>query len=46
MCFGDIERHLDQNSPWVYKLSRVYDAPEGTDAVTRRAAEHQEQIAP
>jgi transposase len=42
---GDIERPLDQNGPWLYKLSRVYDAPEVTDAVARLAAEHQAQIA-
>jgi putative transposase len=42
---GDIERHLDQNGPWLYKLSRVYDVPEVTDAVARFAAEHQVQRA-
>src|SRR5499427_10479886 len=24
----DVERHLCQNGPWLYKLSRIYDAPE------------------
>src|SRR5215467_10224742 len=42
---GDIERHLDQNGPWLYKLSRVYDAPEVTDAVACFTAEHQAQRA-
>jgi putative transposase len=42
---GDVERHLHQNGPWLYKLSRVYDAPEVTDAVARLAAEHQAQRA-
>jgi transposase len=42
---GDVERHLHQNGPWLYKLSRVYDAPEVTAAVERLAAEHQAQIA-
>jgi putative transposase len=37
----DVERHLRQNSPWLYKLSRVYDAPEVTAAVERLAAEQQ-----
>lgn len=41
----DVERHLRQNGPWLYKLSRVYEAPEVTAAVERLAAEHQEKIA-
>jgi hypothetical protein len=41
----DVERHLRQNSPWLYKLSRLYDAPEVTAAVERIAAAHQEKIA-
>ena len=42
---GDVERHLHQNGPWLYKLSRVYDAPEVTAAVERLAAVHQAQRA-
>lgn len=41
----DVEQHLRQNGPWVYKLSHVYDTPEVTTAVTRITAEHQEKIA-
>jgi hypothetical protein len=37
----DVERHLRQNSPWLYKLSRLYDAPEVTAAVERLAVEQQ-----
>jgi transposase len=37
----DVGRHLRQNSPWLYKLSRVYDAPEVTAAVERLATEQQ-----
>jgi putative transposase len=42
---GDVERHLLQNGPWLYKLSRVYDAPEVTAAVERLTAVHQAPIA-
>ena len=42
---GDVERHLRQNGPWLYKLSRVYEAPEVTTAVECLAAESQEKIA-
>src|SRR4029434_7202515 len=31
---SDVERHLRQNGPWFYNLSRLYDAPEVTAAVT------------
>jgi putative transposase len=41
----DVEQHLRQNGPWLYKLSRVYETPEVTAAVERLAAESQEQIA-
>ncbi len=33
--------HLHQNSPWLYKLSRGYDAPEIAAAVERIGAEQQ-----
>ncbi len=33
--------HLHQNGPWLYKLSRGYDAPEVTVAVERIGAEQQ-----
>jgi putative transposase len=41
----DVERHMDHNGPWLYKLSRLYDEPEVTAAVERIAAEQQTQIA-
>jgi DDE superfamily endonuclease len=28
----DVERHMDHNGPWLYKLSRVYEEPEVTAA--------------
>jgi hypothetical protein len=37
----DVERYLRQNNPWLYKLSRLYDAPEVTAAVERLAVEQQ-----
>ena len=37
----DVERHLRQNRPWLYKRSRLYDAPEVTAAVERLAVEQQ-----
>jgi hypothetical protein len=42
---SDVERHLRQNGPWFYKLSRLYDAPEVTAAVERIAAEEGVKIA-
>lgn len=41
----DVERHLQTNGPWLYKLSRIYEEPEVTAAVERMAAERQSQIA-
>jgi transposase len=41
----NVERHLQQNGPWWYKLSRVYEAPEVTAAVEHLAAASQEKIA-
>ena len=38
---GDVERHLQANGPWLYKLSRIYQEPEVTAAVERIAAEAQ-----
>ena len=38
---SDVERHLHANGPWLYKLSRVYQEPEGTTAVERMTAEAQ-----
>jgi putative transposase len=37
----DVERHLQANGPWLYKLSRIYQEPEVTAAVERIAAEAQ-----
>jgi transposase len=41
----DVERHVQDNGPWQYKLSRLYDAPEVIAAVERRAAETQPELA-
>jgi len=35
---SDVERHLCQNGPWLYKLSHLDDAPEVTAAVEQIAA--------
>ena len=37
----DVERHVQENGPWQYKLSRLYEAPEITAAVEHIAAEQQ-----
>ena len=37
----DVERHVQENGPWQYKLSRLYEAPEVTAAVERIAAKQQ-----
>jgi hypothetical protein len=41
----DVERHIQANGPWQYKLSRLYDAPEVTAAVAHLAAEKQSKLA-
>jgi putative transposase len=41
----DVERHIQENGPWRYKLSQVYAAPEVTAAVEDIAAEEQPKIA-
>lgn len=41
----DVEQHVQDNGPWQYKLSRLYDAPEVTAAVERIAAETQPGLA-
>jgi transposase len=41
----DVERHLCENGPWRYKLSRLYEAPEVTAAVERLTAEQPAKIA-
>jgi transposase len=41
----DVERHLQENGPWLYKLSQVYEEPEVIAAVERIAAEQQAKIA-
>src|SRR5262245_31899853 len=41
----DVEQHMQANGPWQYKLSRLYDTPEVTAAVERRAAETRLKIA-
>jgi putative transposase len=40
-----VERHVQENGPWQYKLSQLYDAPEVTAAVERIAAEKQPKMA-
>jgi hypothetical protein len=42
---SDVEQHLRQNGPWLYELSRVYEAPAVTAVVERIAAEQQAKIA-
>jgi hypothetical protein len=41
----DVERHMEENGPWPYRLSQLYDAPEVTAAVEHIAAEAQAKIA-
>lgn len=41
----DVERHLQANGPWLYKLSRIYKEPEVSAAVERLVAEKQLLIA-
>jgi len=41
----DVEKHMQANGPWQYKLSQLYDAPEVTVAVERLAAEAQPELA-
>jgi len=35
---GDVERHLEKNGPWQYKLSKIYFEPEVTAALETNAA--------
>ena len=41
----DVEQHIQENGPWQYKLSRLYDTPEVTAAVERITAEKQPKLA-
>jgi len=41
----DVEQHVQAHGPGPYQRSRLYDTPEGTAAVERRAAENQPQLA-
>jgi len=41
----DVTWHLRQHGPWRYKLSRIYEEPEVTEAVERLAAAQQVQPA-
>ncbi len=34
---ADVERHLAQNGPWLYRLSEIYDAPEVVAALRKQA---------
>jgi hypothetical protein len=42
---SDVARHLRQNGPWCYNLSRLYDAPAVTAAVERIAAAERVKVA-
>jgi len=33
---ADVERHLAQNGPWLYRLSEIYDAPEVVTALRKQ----------
>jgi transposase len=41
----DGEHHMEENGPWQYRLSHLYDAPEVTAAVGHIAAEQQAKLA-
>jgi DDE superfamily endonuclease/winged helix-turn-helix protein len=41
----DVERHMEENGPWQYRLSQLYEAPEVTAAVENIAAETQAKMA-
>ncbi len=41
----DVERHVQNNRPWGYNLSQMYQAPEVTTAVEQIATEEQAKIA-
>jgi len=41
----DVERHIQENGPWRYNLSRLYQEPDITAAVEQIAAEDQARIA-
>jgi len=40
----DVERHVQENGPWQYKLSQLYDAPEIIAAVENIAAKQQPKL--
>jgi transposase len=41
----DVEQHIEENGPWQYRLSQLYEAPEVTAAVENMAAEKRAKIA-
>jgi len=41
----DVERHVQENGPWQYKLSQLYEAPEVTAMVEHIAAEQRPKVA-
>ena len=41
----DVEGHVQENGPWPYTLSQLYDAPEVTAAVENLATEKQPKLA-
>ena len=42
---GDVEKHLQVNGPWQYKLSEIYYTPDVTAAVEQMAAEERFKVA-
>jgi len=41
----DVEHYVQENGPWQYKLSQLYEPPENTAAVENIAAEKHAKIA-
>jgi hypothetical protein len=41
----DVERHLQDNGPWRYRLSHIYDAPEVLAEVQRLATAQDKKLA-
>jgi hypothetical protein len=41
----DVERHIQENGPWQYNLSQLYQDPDITAVVEQIAAEEQARVA-
>jgi hypothetical protein len=41
----DVERHMQENGPWQYKLSQLYDTPEVTAVVEHMTTEKHAKLA-